>query len=85
MYVEHCPDNCLLLTPAGLQPNKHPAESWDEQHCRKILTVAIGCSIPFDVFSWRPWVLSRKVAERYSVGNVFLYVLSVASLKAELN
>jgi len=54
------------------QSEKHPVESWDEQHCHKVVTTAIGKSIPFDVLSWRPWVLSRKVAESYSVGNVFL-------------
>lgn len=51
---------------------KHPVESWDEVHCRKVLTAAIGRLIPFDVLSWRPWVLSRKVAESYNIGNVFL-------------
>ncbi|KAK0111364.1 hypothetical protein ONS95_001726 [Cadophora gregata] len=51
---------------------KHPVESWNEAHCRKVLNAAIGKSIPFDVLSWRPWVLSRKVAESYFKGNVFL-------------
>ncbi|KAH9210423.1 3-propionate hydroxylase [Leptodontidium sp. 2 PMI_412] len=51
---------------------KHPVESWDAVHCRSVLTAAIGKSIPFDVLSWRPWVLSRKVAESYYKGNVFL-------------
>lgn len=49
-------------------------ESWNEDHCRKIVTAAIGKSISFDILSWRPWVLSRKVAKSYRVGNVFLYV-----------
>ncbi|PVH79348.1 3-propionate hydroxylase [Cadophora sp. DSE1049] len=47
-------------------------ESWDEAHCRNVLTAAIGKSIPFDVLSWRPWILSRKVAESYYKGNIFL-------------
>ncbi|KAG4438937.1 hypothetical protein IFR05_005563 [Cadophora sp. M221] len=51
---------------------KHPVESWDEVHCRSVLTAAIGKSVAFDVLSWRPWVLSRKVAESYYQGNVFL-------------
>ncbi|PMD30074.1 3-propionate hydroxylase [Hyaloscypha variabilis F] len=52
--------------------NKHPVKSWDEKHCRNVVTAAIGRPIPFDVLSWRPWVLSRKVAESYSVGNIIL-------------
>ncbi|CZR64181.1 uncharacterized protein PAC_14078 [Phialocephala subalpina] len=51
---------------------KHPVKSWNEQHARKVVTAAIGKPVPFDVLSWRPWVLSRKVAESYSQGNVFL-------------
>jgi hypothetical protein len=54
------------------QTVKHPVDSWNEEHCRKVLTAAIGKTIPFDVLSWRPWVLSRKVAESYNIGNVFL-------------
>ncbi|KFY88038.1 hypothetical protein V500_06606 [Pseudogymnoascus sp. VKM F-4518 (FW-2643)] len=51
---------------------KHPVESWNEELCRKVVTAAIGKPISFDVLSWRPWVLSRKVAKSYRVGNVFL-------------
>jgi hypothetical protein len=47
-------------------------ESWDEKHCQKVITAAIGKPIAFDILSWRPWILSRKVAEKYSIGNVFL-------------
>jgi hypothetical protein len=39
------------------------------------VTAAIGTSVPFDVLSYRPWVLSRKVAESYRVRNVFLQVM----------
>ncbi|PMD39449.1 3-propionate hydroxylase [Hyaloscypha variabilis F] len=56
----------------NFDPHKHPVDSWDVQHCHKVVTAAIGASIPFDILSWRPWVLSRKVAENYNVGNVFL-------------
>ncbi|KAF8851507.1 hypothetical protein BDZ45DRAFT_679079 [Acephala macrosclerotiorum] len=51
---------------------KHPVKSWNEQHAHKVVTAAIGKSIPFDILSWRPWILSRKVAESYSQGNIFL-------------
>lgn len=51
---------------------KHPVQSWDEVLCRKTVTAAIGKSIPFEVLSHRPWVLSRKVSKQYRVGNVFL-------------
>ncbi|OBT95954.1 hypothetical protein VE01_06026 [Pseudogymnoascus verrucosus] len=51
---------------------KHPVENWNEEHCRKVVTAAIGKSILFDILSWRPWILSRKVAKSYRVGNVFL-------------
>ncbi|KAG9234664.1 3-propionate hydroxylase [Amylocarpus encephaloides] len=56
----------------NLDPKKTPLESWSDELCRKTVTAAIGTSIPFDVLSYRPWVLSRKVAESYRVGNVFL-------------
>ncbi|KAH8654937.1 3-propionate hydroxylase [Tricladium varicosporioides] len=51
---------------------KHPVGSWDEALSRKTVRDAIGKSIPFEVLSYRPWVLNRKVAESYRVGNVFL-------------
>jgi len=63
-------DNQVLI--CNFDSKKNPVESWDEAHCRKVLTAAIGKSIPFDVLSWRPWILSRKVAESYYKGNVFL-------------
>ncbi|KAH8595335.1 FAD binding domain-containing protein [Bisporella sp. PMI_857] len=51
---------------------KHPIESWDEALCQKVVADAIGKPIPHKILSYRPWVLSRKVAESYCVGNVFL-------------
>lgn len=50
----------------------HPTDSWDEKLCRQVVSAALGQEGPFKVLSWRPWVLSRKVAEIYRVGNVFL-------------
>ncbi|CAI7595600.1 unnamed protein product [Penicillium pancosmium] len=51
---------------------KHPVDSWNEEHCRKVVDAAFGVSIPYDVLSFRPWLLSRKVAHSYRAGNVFL-------------
>lgn len=43
-----------------------PAASWTKATARETVRAALGTSdIPFDVLSWRPWVLSRKVARRY--------------------
>ncbi|KAJ5570413.1 uncharacterized protein N7459_009843 [Penicillium hispanicum] len=56
----------------NFDPEKHPVESWNEGHCRKVVDAAIGAKVPYDVLSYRPWVLSRKVAHSYRIGNVFL-------------
>ncbi|KAJ5889778.1 FAD binding domain-containing protein [Penicillium tannophilum] len=51
---------------------KYPVESWDEKHCREIVDAAIGVKVPYDILSYRPWVLSRNVAHSYRMGQVFL-------------
>ncbi|OJJ33796.1 hypothetical protein ASPWEDRAFT_69580 [Aspergillus wentii DTO 134E9] len=51
---------------------KHPVESWNEELCRKTVNAAIGRDTPYDVLSYRPWILSRKVAKSYRSGRVFL-------------
>ncbi|KAJ5390086.1 FAD binding domain-containing protein [Penicillium cataractarum] len=51
---------------------KWPVESWNEEHCRKVVDAAIGAKAKYDVLSFRPWILSRKVAKSYSDGRVFL-------------
>ncbi|KAJ5718127.1 hypothetical protein N7488_003773 [Penicillium malachiteum] len=51
---------------------KHPVASWNEEHCREVLDAAIGVKTPYDVLSYRPWILSRKVAYSYREGQVFL-------------
>lgn len=65
--------------PAGNQvlicnfdADKYPVDSWDDARCREVLYAAIGQKADFEVLSWRPWVLSRKVAEEYRQGNVLL-------------
>ncbi|GKZ76670.1 hypothetical protein AnigIFM56816_007955 [Aspergillus niger] len=51
---------------------KHPVEAWDEALCRKVVDAAIGTKIPYDVLSYRPWILSRKVALSYRANRVLL-------------
>ncbi|KAJ5653451.1 hypothetical protein N7490_000454 [Penicillium lividum] len=51
---------------------KYPVESWDEKNCREVVDAAIGVKVPYDVLSYRPWILSRKVAQSYRMGQVFL-------------
>ncbi|OJZ84492.1 hypothetical protein ASPFODRAFT_681699 [Aspergillus luchuensis CBS 106.47] len=51
---------------------KHPVNSWDEALCRKVVDAAIGAKIPYDVLSYRPWILSRKVALAYRANRVLL-------------
>ncbi|KAJ5113522.1 hypothetical protein N7456_002056 [Penicillium angulare] len=51
---------------------KHPVESWNEEHCRNVVDAAIGTRVPYDILSYRPWVLSRKVAYSYREEQVFL-------------
>ncbi|KAK4541283.1 hypothetical protein LTR36_008199 [Oleoguttula mirabilis] len=56
----------------NFDPEKHPVSTWNEALCRSVLSAAIGQDIPTEVLSWRPWILSRKVAKQYRRGNVFL-------------
>jgi len=49
-----------------------PINKWNEKIARSVVTAAIGKEIPFDILSFRPWVLSRKVAKQYQIGKVFL-------------
>ncbi|KAF9870471.1 2, 4-dichlorophenol 6-monooxygenase [Colletotrichum karsti] len=62
--------NQVLIS--NFDPKKHPAEAWSEELARATVTAAIGQDIPFKVLSFRPWVLSRKVAKEYRRGNTFL-------------
>lgn len=59
-----------LLTVS--QSKKHPTETWDENLCRQIIDCAIGQKVQYEVLSFRPWVLSRKVAREYRRGRIFL-------------
>ncbi|CAG7952011.1 unnamed protein product [Penicillium salamii] len=57
---------------------KCPIESWNEEYCRKVVDAAIGATVKYDILSFRPWILSRKVAKFYRDSRVFLSV-SVAN------
>lgn len=62
--------NQVLIS--NFDSKKHPVASWDEGLCHEVVTAAIGQDVPFQVLSYRPWILSRKVAKQYHSGNVFL-------------
>lgn len=63
--------NQVLIS--NFDSKRHPLETWNEDLCRNIITAAIGrTDVRFDILSFRPWILSRKVAKQYHVGNVFL-------------
>ncbi|TID17558.1 FAD binding domain-containing protein [Venturia nashicola] len=57
---------------SNFDPKKHPVESWTTEHAREVVAAAIGKDVPFDLLSFRPWVLSRKVANQYSQGRIIL-------------
>ena len=62
--------NQVLIS--NFDPEKHPVNSWTEDLCLRLLRVALGKNADIEVVSWRPWILSRSVANKYRVGNVFL-------------
>ena len=62
--------NQVLIS--NFDSDKHPVDTWNEDLCRSVVTAAIGQDVPFDVLSYRPWILSRKVAKSYRMRNVFL-------------
>jgi 2-polyprenyl-6-methoxyphenol hydroxylase-like FAD-dependent oxidoreductase len=62
--------NQVLIS--NFNSDKHPVDTWNEDLCRSVVTSVIGQDVPFDVFSYRPWILSRKVAKSYRTRNVFL-------------
>lgn len=62
--------NAVLIT--NFDSERHPVNSWSENLCYRILHDAIGEDIAPKVLSYRPWILSRKVAKDYRKGNVFL-------------
>lgn len=63
-------DNAVLIS--NFDADKHPVKTWSEELCRTVLAGAIGKDISPKILSYRPWILSRKVANAYRQGNVFL-------------
>ncbi|KAF4333206.1 3-propionate hydroxylase [Fusarium beomiforme] len=62
--------NAVLIT--NFDADKYPVDTWNEDLCRQVLKGAIGKDISPKVLSYRPWILSRKVAKTYRQGSVFL-------------
>lgn len=62
--------NQVLIS--NFDSNKHPVDTWNTELCSRVVTAAIGQDVPFSILSYRPWILSRKVAQKYHVGNIFL-------------
>jgi 2-polyprenyl-6-methoxyphenol hydroxylase-like FAD-dependent oxidoreductase len=62
--------NQVLIS--NFDADKHPVDTWNEDLCRSVVKCAIGQDVAFDVLSYRPWILSRKVAKSYRTRNVFL-------------
>lgn len=63
-------DNAVLIS--NFDADRHPVKTWSEDLCRTVLAGAIGKDISPKILSYRPWILSRKVAKEYRQGNVFL-------------
>jgi hypothetical protein len=62
--------NAVLIT--NFDSKKYPIEKWDRKVCLEFVEAAIGKDISPKILSHRPWILSRRVAEDYRKGNVFL-------------
>ncbi|EXA44173.1 hypothetical protein FOVG_05673 [Fusarium oxysporum f. sp. pisi HDV247] len=52
--------------------DKYPVDMWNKDLCQQVLKGAIGKDMSPKVLSYRPWILSQKVAKVYREGNVFL-------------
>ncbi|GES65436.1 monooxygenase, FAD-binding [Aspergillus terreus] len=63
-------DNQVLI--CNFDSEKWPVASWNEERCRTLVDAAIGAGAKYDVLSFRPWILSRKVANSYRDRRVFL-------------
>ena len=62
--------NAVLIS--NFDAEKFPVERWNQELCRQVVVGALGTEVPFDILSYRPWLLSRKVAKSYRLGNTFL-------------
>ncbi|KAK2592314.1 hypothetical protein QQS21_010004 [Conoideocrella luteorostrata] len=57
---------------SNFDSKKQPVNTWSQELARSCVSAAIGHDIDFEVLSYRPWLLSRKIAKQYQNGNVFL-------------
>ncbi|KAI6780267.1 FAD binding domain-containing protein [Emericellopsis cladophorae] len=62
--------NQVLIS--NFDSKRHPAETWTQDLARSTVSAAVGKDIPLEILSYRPWLLSRKVAREYRHGRVFL-------------
>lgn len=62
--------NAVLIS--NFDSTKHPVDTWSEGLCKAVLKDAIGKDIAPRILSYRPWILSRKIANSYRDGNIFL-------------
>lgn len=56
----------------NVDPARRAVDDWTEEDAQQTVSIAIGKKIPFNIHSFRPWILSRKVAQHYRKGRVFL-------------
>jgi hypothetical protein len=52
-------------TYSGNIEHQTSTEVVNETFCRKVVNAAKGTKLPYDVLSYRPWILSIKVAKSY--------------------
>ncbi|CAD6566467.1 MAG: hypothetical protein CYPHOPRED_000740 [Cyphobasidiales sp. Tagirdzhanova-0007] len=64
------PGNQVLIHSVGT--GRRQVRDFTDDECRKIVIAAIGHELPFEILSKTPWVLSRKVADQYKLGRIFL-------------
>ncbi|KAJ4230735.1 hypothetical protein NW757_013967 [Fusarium falciforme] len=62
--------NHVLIS--NFDSKKHPVDTWSQELAQTTVAAAIGQEMPFEVLSYRPWLLNRKVANHYRKGNIFL-------------
>ncbi|KAI8938280.1 hypothetical protein NX059_005938 [Plenodomus lindquistii] len=62
--------NHVLIS--NFNSKKNPVDTWSQEVAQTTVAAAIGQKVPFEVLSYRPWLLSRKVANQYRQGNILL-------------
>ncbi|KAH7226035.1 hypothetical protein B0J15DRAFT_411436 [Fusarium solani] len=62
--------NHVLIS--NFDSKKHPVDTWSQELAQTTVAAAIGQEMAFEVLSYRPWLLSRKVANHYRKRDIFL-------------